>query len=89
MQQSNYLNTLICACAPENRFAQDAIEWATLSGHVTLCYDDPAADVRQIMAHYDSIILGYRAMQNQANEASLESLQPLLEEINRSLPLAA
>lgn len=60
MQQANYVNDIVCRCAPENRFAQDAIEWAVVSGFVELFYNDMNRDERQVMERYDAIIVAYR-----------------------------
>lgn len=55
----HYLTTIICACAPDNGFAQDAIEHAIVTGGVALTMD-PAHDVLTIMRQYDFIIENYR-----------------------------
>ena len=54
----NYLLTLLQQCS-EEKFGQDAIEWAVLSGRVRLTYD-LERDVRESMSRYDEIIEGYR-----------------------------
>jgi len=56
----HYLNSLLCLCAPENGFAQDAIEWAIVGGYVRLEYDLDD-DMGAIMGQYDEIIADYRA----------------------------
>ena len=69
----NYLLGIICECAPENGFAQDAIEWAITSGWVTLTYD-PKADKEAIMWDYDEIIEGYQRVVHEQ-----ERLEAMLE----------
>jgi hypothetical protein len=64
-QTKNYLNNLLCACAPDNQFAQDAIE------HAIVCGNAPVtgfieSDIVNIMKHYDTHILNYRTAQAQA-----------------------
>jgi hypothetical protein len=39
MQTANYILNLITAFAPENKFGQDALEWAILTGLVPITYD--------------------------------------------------
>jgi hypothetical protein len=39
----HYLNNLLCHCAPENGFAQDAIEWAIVSDHIQVGRVTPGA----------------------------------------------
>ena len=55
----NYLLNLLQQCS-EEKFGQDAIEWAVISGLVRLTYDLDR-DVRESMSRYDEIIEGYRA----------------------------
>jgi hypothetical protein len=91
----HYLLHLLTLCSDE-QFGQDAVEWAIVSGWVKLSYklDD---DLRLIMGQpgqpetgqYDAICEGYRRVCQQNEEALIESYQPLLEELNRSVPLAA
>jgi hypothetical protein len=50
----HYLNDLVCRLAPENCFAQDAIENAILSGLIKLTMD-PVVDDRIVMDRYDEI----------------------------------
>jgi hypothetical protein len=59
-----YLLLIVTACAPENGFAQDAIEAAILSGQIKLSYD-PQHDVLAVMRNYDAIIDAYRAARGQ------------------------
>ena len=56
----HYLNDLVCACVPDNGFAQEAIEHAIVSGWVTLsgAYD-LETDTIIVMNHYDQIISRY------------------------------
>tara|TARA_Y100000593_G_scaffold12745_1_gene23622 strand:+ start:19760 stop:20017 length:258 start_codon:yes stop_codon:yes gene_type:complete len=59
VQQAKYLNDLLCECAPENGFAQEAIEFAVLSGSILLSFD-METDTYQIMRMYDDIIDRFR-----------------------------
>jgi hypothetical protein len=54
----NYLLNLLQQCS-EERFGQDAIEWAIASGLVRLTYDLDR-DIHESMSRYDEIIDGYR-----------------------------
>jgi len=54
----NYLLNLLQQCS-EEKFGQDAIEWAVVSGRVRLTYDLDR-DIRETMSRYDEIIEGYR-----------------------------
>jgi hypothetical protein len=54
----NYLLNLLQQCS-EEKFGQDAIEWAIESGMVHLTYDLDR-DIRESMSRYDEIIEGYR-----------------------------
>ena len=54
----NYLLNLLQQCS-EEKFGQDAIEWAVVSGMVHLTYD-LERDVRESMSRYDQIIEAYR-----------------------------
>jgi hypothetical protein len=54
----NYFLKLLQQCS-EEKFGQDAVEWAIVSGLVRLSYDFER-DVREIMSRYDEIIEGYR-----------------------------
>ena len=94
----NYLLTLLQHCS-EEKFGQDAIEWAIVQGHVTLTYD-LEKDVQQIMGDdpnggrdavtYDKIIEEYRRTVSEHGEALVEIYRAsgLLEEILRPIPLA-
>ncbi len=59
MQQAKYLNDLLCECAPDQGFAQDAIEFAVLCGNVLLSFD-METDKYQVMRMYDEIIDRFR-----------------------------
>ena len=63
MQQAKYINDLLCECAPDNGFAQNAIEYAILRGKVLLAFDEES-DKYQIMRLYDEIIESYREVQS-------------------------
>jgi hypothetical protein len=54
----NYLLNLLQQCS-EEKFGQDAIEWAIISGLVRLTYDLDR-DIHETMSRYDEIIEGYR-----------------------------
>ena len=54
----NYILKLLQQCS-EEKFGQDAIEWAVVSGQVRLTYD-LERDVRESMSRYDEIIEAYR-----------------------------
>ncbi len=55
----NYLLNLLQQCS-EEKFGQDAIEWALVSGLVHLTYERER-DIRECMSRYDEIIEKYRA----------------------------
>lgn len=59
-----YLLTLLQTCAPENGFAQDALEFAITSGLIRLTYQ-LEADTRLLMENYDAILSAYRAARSQ------------------------
>jgi len=58
MMLADYLLRLLTLCS-EERFGQDAIEWAIVSGWVNLSYDQNA-DLHAIMDRYDDIIEAYQ-----------------------------
>ncbi len=60
----NYLLKVLHQCS-EEKFGQDAIEGAIVSGLVRLSYDLDR-DVRETMSRYDEIIEGYRLSLAQA-----------------------
>jgi hypothetical protein len=57
----NYLLNLLQQCS-EHKFGQDAIEWAIVSGLVSLTYDLDQ-DIHATMSRYDEIIEAYRRLQ--------------------------
>ena len=57
----DYLIRLLTECAPENGFAQDAIQWAIFENQIHLSYV-LEADTAQIMQRYDAILESYRVM---------------------------
>ncbi len=68
MKQKRYLENLLHLCS-DQRFGQDAIEWAIVCGHFTPTYDNLEADARRIflpensgsdVTVYDQICAGYR-----------------------------
>jgi hypothetical protein len=63
----NYLLRLLEQCS-EEKFGQDAIEWAVNSGLVELTYDLDR-DVHESMSRYDEIIEAYRRSLGQARSA--------------------
>jgi hypothetical protein len=56
----HYFNDLICQCAPDNVFAQEAIEDALKTDLTLQITGELEADVRKGMAKYDGIIEKYR-----------------------------
>jgi hypothetical protein len=94
MQQKRHLENLLHLCS-DQPFVQDAIEWAIISGWISLSYQLDK-DLRLIMGEpgkpetgqYDAIIEAYRRVRQQAHEALIESYAPLMEEILRPVPLA-
>lgn len=89
-----YLENIICLCS-EEKFGQDAVEWAILSGRIKLTFR-LEADLRTIMGEpgspetgqYSAIIEAYQ-MECHKNEALLmRSYAPILKKINQ-LPDAA
>ena len=91
----NYLLKLICLCS-DQQFGQDAVEWAIINEHIKLSYH-LEADLRLIMGEpgkpdtgaYSTIVCAFQLHVQQNLESLVESYQPLLEELNRSIPLAA
>jgi hypothetical protein len=90
----NYLLKILENCS-EHQFGQDAVEWAIVSGHVALT-GDLQTDLRAILGQpgkpetgrYDAICDAYRRVRDELNEQSMDAMQPLLEEILRTVPLA-
>ncbi len=62
----NYILRLLEQCS-EERFGQDAIEWAVVTGLVRLTYDFDR-DVHESMSRYDEIIEAYRRSLAQAKD---------------------
>lgn len=88
MQQANYLNTLVCACAADNGMAQDAIEHAVIVGWITPTYDNLDADMRLVMTHYDEIIGRFQRVVAERQAELLAAYAPLINEILRPVPLS-
>lgn len=90
----NYLLRVLENCS-EHQFGQDAVEWAIYSGWVTLT-GDLQTDLKAIMGEpgqpetgqYDDICDAYRRRREELTQASLDALNPLLEEILRPQSLA-
>jgi hypothetical protein len=61
-----YLLKLLHQCS-EEKFGQDVIEWAIVSGLVHLTYH-LESDIREVMSRYDEIIEAYRRSQAQATD---------------------
>ena len=55
----HYLLQLVTRCAPDNGFAQDAVEYFILNGYYRITGHLPT-DVAALMAQYDLIITTYR-----------------------------
>lgn len=69
-QTKNYLQQLICGCAPDNGFAQAAIEHAIVIGNVPVT-GHITHDIVIVMRNYDTILQNYRTAQAQ--------ISPLME----------
>jgi len=92
----NYLLTLLQQCS-EEQFGQDAVEYAIVSGAVTLTYD-LQTDLKAIMGEpgkpetgrYSEFIEAYQRVchENQETLAASYEASGLLEEILRPVPLA-
>ncbi len=90
----NYLLKLPHLCSDE-RFGQEAVEWAIVSGHIKLTYS-LERDLRLIMGEpgkpetglYSSLIEAYQREVRRNQELLTDSYQPLLEELLRAVPLA-
>jgi len=90
-----YLENLVCLCSDE-KFGQDAIEWAILSGHVKLTYvlqDDlvliMGAPGQPDTGRYSQIVEAFQGEVSKGeiseNESLLvESYAPLVEEIKKA-----
>ena len=77
----NYLLELLHQCS-EEKFGQDAIEWAIVSGLVRLTYDLDR-DVRESMSRYDEIIEAYRRSLAQATDRPPMPHQPMERAVPR------
>jgi hypothetical protein len=64
----DYLIRLLTECAPENGFAQDAIQWAIFENKVRLSHV-LNTDKIHIMQRYDEILSSYRAVTQAAPAA--------------------
>jgi len=90
-----YLLNLLTLCSDE-QFGQDAVEWAIMNGNIHLTYT-LQEDLRLIMGEpgkpetgqYDAIVEAYRRVLQQHYNSLVQSYRPLLEELNRSNPVAA
>jgi hypothetical protein len=90
----NYLLELLHLCS-DQQFGQDAVEWAIVNGHLQLTYD-LQHDLRMIMGEpgnpdngaYSTLIIAYQLHVQHNCELLVESYQPVLEELNRTIPLA-
>jgi hypothetical protein len=71
----NYLLNLLQQCS-EEKFGQDAIEWAIVSGRVRLTYD-LEHDIHETMSRYDEIIEAYRRSPAQAMNVPVTMLAPM------------
>jgi len=74
----NYLLRLITVCAPDNAFAQDAIEHAIFSGYVRLT-GNFEADRDTVLSQYDAIIEDYQHVVRHHSVAQVDSSTPLPE----------
>ena len=77
----HYLNNVICACSDE-KFGQDAVEYAIVMGHIHLTMDFER-DVATIMSQYDEIADHYQREVNRNEALLLESYGPLFTEFGR------
>ena len=75
----NYLLNLLQQCS-EEKFGQDAIEWAVVSGLVRLTYELDR-DIRETMSRYDEIIEKYRV-----SLAQTTNRQDQLAPMERAVP---
>ena len=89
-----YLLNLLTLCSDE-QFGQDAVEWAIMSGQLQSTYN-LQEDLRLIMGEpgkpetgqYQALCDLWRRTCREHEAALLDSYQPLLEELNRSVPLS-
>ncbi len=71
----NYLLKLLERCS-EERFGQDAIEWAVVDGLVPLSYRLDW-DVRVVMSRYDEIIEAYRRARAESRDKQSKTRAPM------------
>ena len=81
MRQAKYINDLLCGCAPDNGFAQEAIEYAILRGDVLLAFDEET-DKHQVMRQYDEIIDKYREVQSRHAPLTIHKATTCAEEVS-------
>jgi len=79
----NYLLHVITSCAPDNGFAQNAIEHAILTNEVTLT-GHFETDQQAILGRYDSIVEKYHQTVWRNRRALMESYGPLVEKIRNT-----
>lgn len=77
----NYLLKLLQQCS-EEKFGQDAIEWAIVTGLVHLTYD-LERDVRESMSRYDEIIEAYRRSLAQPKDGLSKEHAPMQRAVPR------
>jgi hypothetical protein len=73
----DHLIKLLCTCAPEDGFTQDAIEYAILFNQIPITGDFDT-DVKQIMSQYDAILANFRKVVTENEAILLQSYAPLL-----------
>ena len=79
----HYVLRLITVCAPDNAFAQDAIEHAIFGGHMRLT-GNFEADRQTVLSQYDAIIEDYQQSVRRHTVAQIDSSTPLPERIEQS-----
>ncbi len=79
----HYLLRLITVCAPDNAFAQDAIEHAIFSGHVRLT-GNLETDQHTVLSQYDAIIENYQHVVRRRSVAQADNSTPMLERIEQT-----
>jgi hypothetical protein len=77
----NYLLNLLQQCS-EEKFGQDAIEWALVSGLVRLTYN-LEQDIRECMSRYDEIIEAYRLSLAEAEAEPARKHAPMKRAVSR------
>jgi hypothetical protein len=83
----NYLLNLLQQCS-EEKFGQDAIEWAIVSGRVRLTYNLDH-DIHESMSRYDEIIEGYRQALAQEVQETASQPAPMQRAVPRRRAKAA